>query len=231
MRLEGEVAHRACEKVERMVQTTPARKRKGGGVDKANPGKRRKIASNIRDYISCKKWRLEGTKEERHDKDKNAQGQHQLPQHHGVEGHQQELHHLPQIEGGQAAAATSPPTPTASPSPPGTPRRGESCSNSMHDGMPGPIVQANTGGIAPSELSSKDIETNDFLMRERVNLTRQREMGGEPAEEGQDLHHQQQPDQMPAGGQTSQQGERCHEEEISCGISMHIRMPGPVVQA
>ena len=56
-------------------------------------------------------------------------------------------------------------------------------------------------------------------------------MGGEPAEEGQDLHHQQQPDQMPEGGQTSQQGERCHEEEISCGISMHIRMPGPVVQA
>ena len=68
-------------------------------------------------------------------------------------------------------------------------------------------------------------------MRERANLTSKREMGEEPAEEGQDLHHHQQPDQEIAGGQTSQPGEGCHEEEISCGISMHIRMPGPVVQA
>ena len=89
--------------------------------------------------------------------------------------------------------------------PPGTPRGGESCKISMHDEMPGPIVQAHTGGIAPIEPSN-DIETNECIMRERPSHTSQREMGEEPARKGQDLHnhHHHQTHQGIAGGLTSQ---------------------------
>jgi hypothetical protein len=52
------------------VQTTPAKKRKVGGVAKAKPEKRRKTESNIRDYISCKRWRIDEKEEARKDKDK-----------------------------------------------------------------------------------------------------------------------------------------------------------------
>jgi hypothetical protein len=70
MRLEGEIVTKESEREKRRVQTTPAQKRKVGGVAKAQPGKRRKTESNIRDYISCKRWKMDEKEEARQDKDK-----------------------------------------------------------------------------------------------------------------------------------------------------------------
>ena len=219
MKLEEDIAGTQDEKQERMIETSPAKKRKGRGTDKPIHGKRRKLANNIRDYISCKKWRLEGADGE--SQGKEAQGQEHQPQ--------QGQHHQSQIEVGQAAARTTPPSPTTT-SPP--PRRAESCIASMHDGMPGPIVQANTGGKVPSEPSCKDNETNDFPLRDRASPASMMKRRGEPDEEKtSQQQHNQQPEQMPTGEQICKPGERGLKEEISCGISMHNRMPGPVVQA
>jgi hypothetical protein len=91
--------------------------------------------------------------------------------------------------------------------------------------MPGPIVQAHTGGIAQRENRLK-VETNAVSVkpsskeedaRKPQHHHQQDEDGREPQQ-----HHHHQEDGEEEGG---------HKEEISCNANMHIRMPGPIVQA
>ena len=100
--------------------------------------------------------------------------------------------------------------------------------------MPAPIVQAHSGGIGPTSLQGVN-ETNlsklneesprraDEMQGEQHHQEMNKERRGDPLEEQEggeeDQQHQEQP--HPLGGG----------EEISCAISMQIRMPGPKVQA
>jgi hypothetical protein len=89
----------------------------------------------------------------------------------------------------------------------------------MHDRMPGPIVQAHTGGIAQKETSVRE-ETNDVSVKPSSK--------DEDARDPQH-HHKQDEDARNHNITTKRMWRK--KEEISCNASMHIRMPGPIVQA
>ena len=123
----------------------------------------------------------------------------------------------------------------------------------MHLWMPGPLVQAPPGGIAPRETISRKV-IKGMLLNRKETVENQRppeepvgakiqEEGGYNNNnlnlpEGLDLepgqHHQQQ-----EGGSYQdhhhtghmKEGNTIGGEQISCTISMHDRMPGPKVQA
>ena len=214
------------------IETSSPKKRMTEG-NSTKPRKKRKLNTNIRDNITCKRWREEKPSKS---KDQPSVTQEEQPHVGDCEpgpGQEEQPHDGDCEPGGEVraqerddvrvrvragedslAGEEGPRTPP----PPAT--LGEeqqevqhhhhqeiSCETSMHARMPASIVQAYTGGIGPMG-KPQIVETNENELSE-----------DEPREQD-DQHHHHHPEGIPTG-----------EEEISCEISMHARMPASIVQA